>query len=93
MSKLQFGQSDSLMVTPRKKIGRQIVKHLKEYGLADPDPMALIQGEEDVETFLERHLTEAQRRDIADGWEVEITIDPWDFGHYVGYDFHEAIKP
>lgn len=81
-----------LTLTPSKKIQRQAIKHLRELGHEHADGTALIQSEEDAQLFVETHLSEGQQRDLRDGWDVTIDMDPWDYGHLVGYDFHEAIK-
>lgn len=82
-----------LELTPGPKIQRKIDRHLSKHGVVDPAGSAHVYSPADVEHFLETQLNPAQRRDVENGWDVTIQMDPWDFGHYVGYGFHEVIEP
>jgi hypothetical protein len=41
--------------------------------------------------FLES-LRPAQRRDLNNGWTVTFMADPWEVGHWYGYDAHTVCE-
>ena len=89
---VQMDRMGSIVLTPRsKKVRAQMRKHNKEWtGHAD-DTVYLQEGFGASE-FLGL-LPRAKRRELEAGWPLTIRMDPWEFGHYVGYDFHEVINP
>jgi len=54
------------------------------------DPSVLLQYEDCVEQFVGSYVPRRKRRDLREGWAVRFLIDPWDFGHHLGYDAHEV---
>jgi hypothetical protein len=82
-----------LTLTPSERIQRQIVRLFESMGSIQPDGTAFIQQDTEVDSFIDEYVPARKRRDLREGWDVTITMDPWTFGHFVGYDFHEAIKP
>ncbi len=90
---VQEDRMGMLLLTPvSKKVQAQMRKHTKEW-TGHADDTVLIQRDYDVEHFLERYVPAAKRRDVREGWGARIQMDPWEFGHFVGYDFHEVIRP
>jgi hypothetical protein len=87
-------QEDGLGVTltPRnQRVRRQMARHNKEWtGHADEEVfLQEWRGDE----FLDEYLTSAQAGHVRSGYTVGIKMDPWVFGHMVGYDFQEVINP
>lgn len=82
-----------LTLTPSERIQRQAARHLRSFGMEHADGTAFIQLDYEVDGFIEEHVPPRKRRDLREGCDVTITMDPWIFGHFIGYDFHEAIKP
>jgi hypothetical protein len=66
-------------------------RHNKEW-IGHADSTVFLQEGGPASEFLDT-LNARQRRDVEHGWTVGVKMDPWYFGHYVGYDFHEAINP
>lgn len=88
---VQMNRMGAVTLTPvSKKVRRQMRAHNQEW-LGHPDEDVYLQGDRGYE-FLDM-LSPAQRRDVEEGWGATVRMDPWIFGHYVGYDFHEVIKP
>lgn len=83
----------NLLLTPvndrwRKKFARHLRKHESPHA----DGTVLLQNDADVETFLDEHLTPRQSREVRAGWTVRVRIDPWEFGHYLGWDAHTVAE-
>ena len=51
----------------------------------DEDHWAYIQ---DGEAFKENSVPKRYHRDIQHGWDVRWRADPWEVGHYYGWDAH-----
>lgn len=82
----------NVLLTPRnERVRRQMKKHNKEWTNNASDDVFLQESKGDE--FIEEKLTSTQARDVNAGYKVGIKMDPWEFGHYVGYDFHEVINP
>lgn len=85
-----------LSINPKSdRVRRKYVRYLKEwessgaYVPRDRDSLVYLQNEEEVETFLDEYVPPAKHRDLRQGWDVTVRIDPWIFGHFVGWDAHE----
>jgi hypothetical protein len=82
----------NIILTPKsKKIRAQMRKHNKEW-LGHPDDTVFLQEGMGATEFLDL-LPAPQRREVEEGWGITVRMDPWEFGHYVGHDFHEVIRP
>lgn len=53
------------------------------------DSSVFIQEGGPAEEFLEE-LRPAKRRDIEAGWDVTFLVDPWIFGHWLGWSAEEV---
>jgi hypothetical protein len=79
-------------LTPRsEKVRAQMRRHNKEWTGNASDNVFLQEWRGDE--FLDSKLSPSQARDVRGGWPVGIKMDPWEFAHYDGYDFHEVINP
>ena len=74
-----------------KRVRRQMERHTKEFTGHSDDSVFLQEWRGDE--FIDEHLTPSQAAEVRNGWTVGIKMDPWNFGHMVGYDFHEVINP
>jgi len=80
-----------LHLTPlNERLQGRIRRHLAEFKVSW-DGSVLIQEDYNAEQALEDYLTPAQRRDVKQGWDVVVLMDPWTFLHYVGWDTHEGV--
>ena len=59
--------------------------HLATFGIDD----ASVFIQMDVETFITQDVPTRYRQDLREGWDVTFHVDPWVFGHWLGYDCHE----
>lgn len=59
--------------------------HLATFGIDD----ASVFIQMDVETFIAQDVPARYRRDLREGWDVTFHVDPWVFGHWLGYDCNE----
>ena len=73
------------------RIRRKFVAHLKEVYSEHADGSAFFQEGGPSEEFL-ADCTPAQRRDINAGWSVNINVDPWMYGHWLGWDAHVVAE-
>ena len=37
-------------------------------------------------------LSPQQRKDLSEGWDITILIDPWELAHFYGYDSHTIFE-
>ena len=90
---VQQDRMGGLLLTPvSQRVRQQMRAHTREWHGHASDT-ALIDRDYDVEHFIRTYLSPQQGRDVRQGWPVTILMDPWVFGHMVGYDFHEVINP
>lgn len=88
---VEMDSMGGLTLTPQSdRIRRKIIKHLSEFGESS-DGTVYIQTDYDVEHFIDDQIPRNKRDEIYEGYEVSIRMDPWIFGHYVGYDAHEVL--
>ena len=88
---VEMNSMGHLTLTPQSdKLRKKIVKHLKSMGVDNEDGTVYIQYDYDIEAFLE-NLPRSKVRDIQEGYGVTISMDEWTYGHYVGWDAHEAL--
>lgn len=84
----------SVTLTPRnERVRKQMERHMKEMtGHADN---SVFLQEWRGDEFLDNrgHISAAKAAEVRKGWTEGIKMDPWEFGHMVGYDFHEVINP
>jgi hypothetical protein len=85
------GMGNIILTPVSKKVRAQMRKHNKEWH-GHADDTVFLQAEADTYAFKDM-LPRAKRREVEEGYTVVIQMDPWIFGHYVGYDFHEVIDP
>lgn len=89
---VQQDNMGNVLLTPRnKRVRAQMRRHNKEWTGNASDDVFLQEWRGDE--FIERNLTGAQAAEVRGGWTVGIKMDPWEFGHHVGHDFHEVINP
>jgi hypothetical protein len=85
-------RSGNVLLAPRnKRVRSQMRRHNKEW-IGHADSTVFLQEGGPASEFLDT-LNAQQRREVERGWTVGIKMDPWHFGHHVGYDFHEVINP
>lgn len=61
--------------------------HLSTFGIDDAS--VFIQSEHDVDAFIAHDVPSRYKKDLREGWTVTFHVDPWVFGHWLGYDCHE----
>ena len=64
------------------------LQHLAEFGIEDAS--VFLQADYDVEAFIAQEVPTRYRRDLREGWDVTFHVDPWVFGHWLGYGCHEV---
>ncbi len=52
--------------------------------------VAFLQREDDIELLFERYIPRRKHADARKGWPVRFRMDPWDYGHFLGFDAHEV---
>lgn len=67
------------------------LEHLAVFGIDDAS--VFIQTDYDVEAFIAQDVPPRYRRDLREGWDVTFHVDPWVFGHWLGYDCHNTSNP
>ncbi len=81
-----------LTLTPvSQKLQRRIERYLDEWNVSWVGSV-LIQREDNIESFMADQLSSAQRGEVREGWGVTILMDPWTFGHYIGWDAHDGVN-
>lgn len=62
-------------------------EYMAQWG--NPSAQAFFQGDWDLpETIRENR----QYPELAKGWDITILVDPWEFGHWLGYDAHTIVE-
>lgn len=90
---VQMDRMGSMVLRPvSERVRAQMRRHNKEWTGHSEDTV-LIQREDNIDSFMERHVPPRKHSRIRQGWPEAVRMDPWDFGHYVGYDFQEVINP
>lgn len=79
----RFGHLELSPVSERW--ARKFVRYLKRWE-PNADGDVYIQEDYNVEAFLEENLSPSQQKDIRSGWSVTIRMDPWVYGHHLGWD-------
>lgn len=64
-------------------------KHMEEM-TGHYDCTAYIQNDWDVDSFIAEYVPPSKRRDLHGGWDATFLMDPWIFGHVLGYDAHNV---
>jgi len=78
-----------------QKVQAQMRRHFQEM-VGHPNDSVFLQDGQPVAEFLEHgepRLSRSEVSEIERGWKVTKRMDPWVFGHYAGYDFHEVVQP
>jgi len=52
--------------------------------------VAFLQREDDIDLLFERYIPRRKHGDARKGWPVRFRMDPWDYGHFLGFDAHEV---
>lgn len=82
----------NVLLTPRsRRIQAQMRRHNKEWTGNASDDVFLQEWRGDE--FLDSKLTSTKAQEVRSGYTVGVKMDPWEFGHYVGHDFHEVVRP
>lgn len=90
---VEMDRMGCLTLTPvNDRIRRRFARHLRAVYSPHADGTAFLQSDWDVEAFLTDHLRPAQARDVRRGWTVRVRIDPWLYGHYLGWDAHTVVE-
>lgn len=79
----------NVVVTPvSSRVRRRYEKYMKEMtGRADAS--AFFQEGDAASDFLEDFPAQ-HRRSLESGWSVRFKVDPWVFGHWLGWDAHNV---
>ena len=73
-----------------QRVSRRYRAHLAEMGQAIPEEDSLVALFGDEADEFVAGLPDRARRDLKAGWDVVILMDPWEWGHLVGYDAHNV---
>lgn len=86
---IEYDYIGSLVARPLDRhICEQITDHLKDFGIYS-DGSAYMQTPQEIEEFLGRCHIDSETREMAEkGWPQNTTIDPWVYGHFLGWDAH-----
>ncbi len=74
-----------------KRIKRQIINHLKQFGV-ESDGAFLCQQGIGAEEFKEEFLEDKEVEDIENGYPLKIRMDGWIVGHLYGWDTHTLFE-
>ena len=74
-----------------ERIRRKFAAHLQEVYTPKADGTAFFQEGGPAGEFLE-DCTPAQRRDIDGGYNVRMRVDPWTYGHWLGWGAHTVAE-
>jgi len=88
--KIRFSEDrmGSVILTPvNERLRDRIIRHLADLGV-ESDGTVYVQ---DGDYVLFEHLSQGQIRDVREGWDVTVLMDPWIFLNYVGYDAAEGV--
>jgi len=75
----------------RQDIRTRILDHLLEFEGPGAEDTFYFQGGMGAEEFLDS-LSPRQRRDIENGYTITILVDPWELGHWYGWDTHTLFE-
>ena len=70
------------------RIARKYVKHLAGFGVKSDGSAFFQEGGPAAELLGD--LKPGQVRDLESGWSVSFRLDPWVFGHWLGWDAHNV---
>jgi len=68
----------------REDLRKKIKDHLFFYGV-DSDGTFLVQEDYNIESLL-GEIPKRAGRDLRKGWDIVVLMDPWQLGHYYGWD-------
>jgi hypothetical protein len=72
----------------QRKFSRHMAKWIADYR---DNAEAFFQEGMGASEFME-DMTASQRKDLEAGWSVTYRLDPWIFGHYLGWDAHTVAE-
>ena len=88
---IEMDRFGNLIGRPRnKRVARRIAKHMEEM-TGHYDSSFYIQQDYEVEIFLSE-IPRSAKKDIMNGWTVEIRVDPWTIAHFYGWDCHTLFE-
>ena len=68
--------------------------HMVEMGCENANGTIFLQRVDAIESFCDHvALASVAMEHLYNGYTVEVTIDPWDYGHYLGYDAQNVEIP
>ena len=62
------------------------LRHLAQFGIH----AATVYVQFNVDEFIAQDIPARHRTDLMNGWDVTFHVDPWVFGHWLGWDCHEV---
>jgi len=72
------------------RVSKRYRDHLTAMGQAIPEEDSLVALFGDEADEFVGGLPDRARRDVREGWEAIVLMDPWEFGSLVGYDAHNV---
>lgn len=87
---LEIDGMGCLIGTPENDQVQALYKeHMIEMSGPHASGTIFLQRVDTIESFLDHvALGSLEREHLYSGWQATISIDPWDYGHYLGYDAH-----
>jgi hypothetical protein len=82
-------QGDVLVKPVAEEYCEKYRQHMREVG-GPSSAAAFFQEGMGAEEFLANDVPPRHRRDLEQGCVVTFLIDPWEFGHWLGWDAHEV---
>jgi len=70
---------------------KRYAKHMQEVaGYTSHDGSVFLQGGDELDEFLDRHVPKAKHSHIRNGYRAHYRMDDWYYGHYLGWDAHNV---
>jgi hypothetical protein len=86
--KISVNNIGSVIAVPISESNRTAyAEHLREYESEHADGSAFFQNEWGVPETITSHRN---WKDCLDGWDFTMLVDPWEFGHWLGWDAHNV---
>jgi hypothetical protein len=90
---IEYDFLGALVVRPLdRKICGRVTDHLKDFKIYS-DGSVYLQTSQEIEDFLEECRIDNETREMVEkGWPQETEIDPWVYGHFLGWDAHTLFE-
>jgi hypothetical protein len=90
--KVAMDRTGCITLTPvSERWQKRFAVHLRKYYSPQADGTAFLQADYDVEAFL-ADLPADKAEGVRQGWTETIRMDPWTYGHYLGWDAHTVAE-